>query len=132
MFSNVNLQPKSLFLIDGLGAIVSAFSLAIVLVRFESFFGMPARVLYFLSFIAGIFVVNSFYGYFRFGDNWRVRLKTIAIANLSYCLLTLVLVVYLNGQLTAWGIMYFIVEIMIIASLSLIEFSVASRSFETH
>ena len=33
-------SPKKIFLLDGLGAALSAFFLGVILVRFETFFGM--------------------------------------------------------------------------------------------
>lgn len=44
-----NANPKKLFQIDGLGAILSAILLGIILVRFERFFGIPVSTLYFLA-----------------------------------------------------------------------------------
>ena len=49
------INPKKLFLIDSLGALISAVMLGLVLTRFEHIFGMPQNVLYFLSFIACTF-----------------------------------------------------------------------------
>ena len=103
------------------------FLLGIVLVHFEPIIGMPAPILYFLCAIAGLFIINSFYGYFQFGDHWRTRLKIIALANLSYCCITLGLVFYLHESLTHWGILYFVFEVIVIAGLSFIELAVAAR-----
>ena len=43
------LNPKKLFLIDGFGAIISAFLLGVVLVKFEEKIGVPVSVLYLLA-----------------------------------------------------------------------------------
>ena len=37
------MRPHQVFLVDGLGALVSTLLLGIMMVRFESIFGMPAR-----------------------------------------------------------------------------------------
>ncbi len=120
------INPKQLFLMDGLGALLSAFMLGFVLVKFESIFGMPALVLYWLAGLAGIFAIYSFSCFIGFGKNWRIYLKAIALVNLTYCGLTLSLVIYLYQLLTIWGFIYFMLEIIIVVTLSVIELKKAS------
>jgi hypothetical protein len=43
------LKPKTLFLIDAIGAVLSTVLLGIVLVAFEKYIGMPTNVLYALA-----------------------------------------------------------------------------------
>ncbi|MEL6140721.1 MAG: hypothetical protein AAFU67_03805, partial [Bacteroidota bacterium] len=45
-------HPKQLFLIDGLGATLTAICLGVVLTRLESLFGMPRTILIPLSLVA--------------------------------------------------------------------------------
>ena len=94
---------KKLFLIDGLGALLSAFLLGVILVRWEPVFGMPAKVLYPLAAIAGVFAIYSLSCHFFLTQNRGRFLKGIAVANLLYCCLTLTLVVYFYSQLTVLG-----------------------------
>ncbi|MCB9038886.1 MAG: hypothetical protein H6557_19915 [Lewinellaceae bacterium] len=115
------LSPRKLFLIDGLGALLSAFLLGVVLVQWEHIFGMPPRVLYPLAAIAGAFAVYSLSCHWFPTQNHGPFLKGIAIANLLYCCLTLGLVVYWYPQLTALGVIYFLVEIGIVCSLAIVE-----------
>jgi len=114
-------NPKRLFLIDSLGAMLTAFSLGVVLTRFEHIFGMPRSVLYVLSLVACGFAVYSFCCYLFFNKNWRPFLTAIAIANLLYCCVTFVLVFYLGEKLTALGVGYFLLEIIVIVILVMIE-----------
>jgi len=58
--SRIIQEPTRLFLIDGYGALLSAFLYMVVLVNFESAFGMPQRELHFLGFLAGVYAVYSF------------------------------------------------------------------------
>ena len=116
------LNPKRLFLIDCLGALLTALFLITILARFESIFGMPVSVLYFLSLIAGIFAIYSFCCFYFFPDNWWVFLKIILIANLLYCCLTAGFIISFYNRLTILGWIYFVMEIMIIICLSVIEF----------
>ena len=114
-------HPKRLFLIDGLGAFLTAFMLSVVLSNFESSFGMPLKTLYFLSFLAGIFCLYSFCCYFFVSGNWRPFLKTIAVANTLYCCLTLGLVFYYYPNLTLLGMVYFWGEIGVVMGLVVVE-----------
>ena len=115
-------NPKRLFLIDCLGALLTALFLLTILARFESIFGMPVSVLYFLSLIAGIFAIYSFCCFYFFPDNLRPFLRIILIANLLYCCLTAGFIISFYNRLTILGWIYFVMEIMIIICLSVIEF----------
>ena len=117
------LTPKKLFLIDGAGALTSAFFLGIILVHFNSLFGMPVPVLYILALLACVFAVYSLSCFFLLKRNWRTFLLPIAIINALYCCLTLALVIYFFSQLTTLGILYFVGEILIIIGLVSVEFS---------
>lgn len=122
------LNPKSLFLIDGLGALFTAFLAGVILRMFEDDFGMPQKYLIILLTLACIFAVYSMSCYFFVGKNWRTYLKIIAVANLMYSLLTAVLVMLLYQQLTILGVIYFMGEILIIIGLVYIELSVSSKN----
>ena len=123
-----HIPPRQLFLIDGLGALLSAFMLGIVLVQLESYFGMPRPLLYRFAGIALVFSSYSLICYWRLKQRWNVYLFLIAFANLSYCCLTGVYLLLLWDQLTILGLFYFIIEILIVVLLAGIEISVAARS----
>jgi len=124
-FTKIISNPKQLFLFDSLGALLTAFSLGVVLPRFESTFGMPRPVLYVLSLVACGFAVYSFCSYLFAGKNWRPFLKIIAIVNLLYCCATFVLVFYFWEKLTALGVGYFLLEIVVIVALVVVELKAA-------
>jgi hypothetical protein len=121
------LHPKKLLLIDCLGALLSAFLLGIVLVRFESSFGMPRNTLYFLSATACLFAMYSGLCYVFLKKNHASYLKWIAFANMIYCSLTLGLMFYFYKEMTLLGVIYFLVEVSIIATLAVMELRVASK-----
>ncbi len=125
LFNTLLLNPKRVFLADGLGALLSAFLLGIVLVRFESSFGMPKNTLYILAILAGFFAAYSFACYFFVDKIWKPYLKAIAFANLLYCCLTLGLTLYFYTALTTLGVVYFFAEIGVIITLVIIEFKTA-------
>ena len=119
---------KNLFLIDGIGAVISALMLGIVLVEFQVFIGLPKKILYILAIIPCFFAVYSFSCFYRFPKNWKRRLKIIAVLNLLYCLLTTFLLINLFDKLTFLGLLYFVLELLIITVLIIFEFRIAGTS----
>jgi hypothetical protein len=87
--NKMTLAPKRLFLMDGLGGMISALLLGVVLARFETTFGMPRKVLYLLSCLACVYAAYSFLNYWRMKENWKPYMQGIAIANSLYCCLTI-------------------------------------------
>lgn len=114
-------DPKGLFLIDGFGALLSAFFLAGILAPFEEVFGMPPEVLYFLAMLASILAVYSICCYLFINNNYRTFQKIIAFANLIYCCITLGLVIFFFQRLTVLGQSYFLIEIIVVSVLIFIE-----------
>ncbi len=119
-------QPKQLFLLDGIGAVLSAFSLGVILIQFKNYFGMPREELFFLALAACFFAAYSLFCYVRTPKNWRPFLRFIAIVNLVYCCITIGLVVLFQSKLTILGMIYFILELIIIIVLVSLEFKIAS------
>ncbi|MEO9894364.1 hypothetical protein [Aurantibacter sp.] len=120
------LRPKQLFLVDAIGAVISAFFLGIVLVQLNSFIGLPIRTLYILAVIPCFFAVYSFCSYFFLKLNLRPFLRIIALANLCYCCLTLILLFVHFKELKVLGLSYFLIELMIVIIISIVELK-ASR-----
>jgi len=126
----MNFTPRQLFLFDGLGALLSAFLLGVVLVKWEHLIGMPRPTLYFLAFLPCLFAVYDFFCYFKINKGLAPYLKYIAYANLSYCLISLVLATQHYEQLTKLGWFYFISEIIIVVSLAIFELKTATSSLK--
>lgn len=116
---------KNLFLLDSLGALLSAVVLGFVLTKYEIFFGMPADVLRFLAIIPCVFALYSFLGFLIKTKNERLYLTIIAAANFLYCCLTMFYIYRFYFQLTIWGLSYFIGEIIIVVTLALYELRIA-------
>ncbi len=112
-------NPRKIFFLDGLGAVLSVFLLGVVLVKFENTIGMPSQRLFFLAKIASVFALYSFSSAFIINKKWRKPLKIIAWANLSYCFITFSLLFLHYHELTILGIIYFLLEIIIIIIISL-------------
>lgn len=127
MLNKITSNPKLVFLLDCLGALLSAFLLGVVLTSFESIFGMPHKVLYGLAALACLFAIYSFWNYGWFKENWRPYLRGIAIVNLLYCCLTAALVIYFRQELTKWGFLYFLQEMVVIIVVVMLEFKTIAR-----
>jgi len=121
MLDKLTQHPKKIFLIDGLGGLVTATLLYTVLARFEPFFGMPRSVLYWLSGMGCLYATYSFSCYYLLNDNWKPYLRVIALANVGYCCLTFGLLFFHAQSLSIWGFAYFLGEIAIILALARIE-----------
>lgn len=114
-----------LFLTDSLGALLTAIMLFFVLGNFHEYIGMPPSILHFLSAIAACFCIYSAACFLFLKSKWPVFIKAISYANLSYCVLTMGLMIAYYSQLTLLGLVYFTGEIIIICSLVYIELKVA-------
>lgn len=118
---------KNLFLLDGLGAILSAFLLGIVLVKLESYFGIPKKALYILAALPCLFMIYDFFCYYKIERNLAKYLKGIAIVNLLYCCLSIGMAIYHQEVISSLGWIYLIVEIIVVMILAIIELKVANK-----
>ena len=127
LFETVESDPKRLFLVDGVGAILSAFLTGVVLVRFESIFGIPPSTLYLLAAIPVVFAIYDFIGYRT--DEIKIGrcLKGIAIMNLLYCCLSIGFALYHMDTITSLGSTYILVEVSIVITLSTTELRIANK-----
>lgn len=117
-------HPRLVLLIDGAGALLSAILLGVILPAFQNLFGMPRQALYFLAIFPCLFVVYDLSSYFRIRKNWEQFIRTIALANLVYCGISIGLIVHHYAKLTSLGLIYFLLEIVTIFVLVWIEFRV--------
>jgi hypothetical protein len=124
------INPKQLFLVDSIGALISAVMLGIVLTYFEGYIGMPVTVLQPLSLIASFFCIYSFVCFSLNPRNYKPYLIIIAIDNLIYCGISLFLMIKYHESLTALGFTYFILEKLIVLALAITELKVALKKVE--
>ena len=113
-FQQVISIPRNVFLLDGIGALVSSLFLVVLLAPFESFFGMPSDYVYQLAIPAFVFAVYSIACYVFNPNNWQPFMKLIALANFIYCCVTFYLILKLFYRLTQFGVLYFLLEIAVI------------------
>jgi hypothetical protein len=125
LFKNISFAPKMLFVIDGVGAMLSAVLISVVLVRFESIFGIPASTLYVLAAIPVGFAIYDMLCYQLDLPNQVKYLKGIGILNLLYCSLSIGLSLYHKNTITYFGWAYIIGEVLIVGALAWVELSSA-------
>ena len=121
----IKINPKRLFIVDGLGALLSAFLLGVVLVKFEHLFGIPTKTLYYLAILSIFLVIFDFFCYRNIKENSDQYLKRIAIMNLVYCFLSIGVAIYHFEIITQFGWIYILQEILIVVILAFIELKTA-------
>ena len=107
-------NAKVVFLIDAIGALLSALFIFIILNYFENQIGLPAKTLIFLIIIAIVLSIFSFCCYLIQNNNLKQNLKVISRANILYCILTIFTLFAYRQVITKLGLLYFIFEIFII------------------
>ena len=126
MQSKLAMNPKHLFLIDGIGALVSAFLLGVVLVRYSDVIGLEDKTLLLVASFPCIFALYDFLCLFFVNKSYSSYIMIIAGSNLLYCFLSIGIAFYHVDTLTILGWTYIIIEVVIVMILSLIEYKVAS------
>jgi hypothetical protein len=117
--------PTKIFLIDSVGAFLTALIVGVLFPKIQVYIGVPIDVLIVLAIIATVFCIYSLNCYLFLKENWKPFLRTIAVANLFYCIATAALVGIYYSQLTFWGSFYFAGEIIVIGILVYFEFLLA-------
>ncbi len=125
--AEIYLDPKRLFLIDTLGALLSAFLLGVVLVELENLFGIPHSILYFLALVPIFFAIYDFLCYIKVKKNIKVFLKIIGYTNILYCCISIGVAFFYNKQVTYLGWIYILVEVSVILTIATIEIRTANR-----
>ncbi|WP_343913067.1 hypothetical protein [Aquimarina litoralis] len=119
-------NPKLLFLVDGIGALLTLMFLSIVLPAIRQFIGIPLKALHFLAVIAIVLLLYSTACYFLNPLKYRFFVKIIAFANLTYFFITVGTVIFYYDQMTLWGFFYFGLEALIILALVVLELLIGS------
>jgi uncharacterized oligopeptide transporter (OPT) family protein len=120
-------NPKKLFVIDGIGALVSAVMLGIVLVQLEQVFGIPAAALYILAAIPCLFALYDWYCFRSAQINLNKNLLIIAGLNVGYCILSIAITYLHKDSVTTLGWTYIFLEILIVLFIAGQEYKTAKR-----
>ena len=120
-------KPKNIFLIDGVGALVTALIIYFILNPYNEYIGLSSEVLIFLSVVAFAFCIYSISCFFLLKHHWQPFLKIIILANAMYCLTTISVLLYCQKTVTTLGLFYFIGEIIVIGTLILVEMKLLKK-----
>jgi len=114
-------NPKLIFKIDALGALLTTVSL-LVIAKLETYFGMPSKILYILSGVTFCFFMYSISCFRLIKSNWKPFLIIIIVCNSIYVLVSSRLIIMHSEKLTKLGWVYFILEIIVIALVVILEY----------
>ncbi len=120
-------NPRRLFLIDSVGALLTAVLLCGVLSNLSPYFGMPKTTLNLLFSIAACFCFYSAACFLLLKTKWRLYIRLISFANLLYCALTIAFLFIHYNKLTILDLMYFSAETAIICLLVYTELNVSGK-----
>lgn len=120
-------NAKVVFLLDAIGALLSALFIFIILTYFENQIGVPAKTLIFLIIVAIVLSIFSFCCYLIQNKNLKQNLKVISRANIIYCILTIITLFAYRQVITKLGLLYFIFEIFIIILIVIVELKTINK-----
>ncbi len=124
---NLGVQnPKSVFIADALGALLTAASLLYILPHFSQLTGIPDRSLYLLSTFPLGFAIFDLYTLIK-PLHLQKRLFTISNLNIAYCITSLIIAISNASSLLLLGWVYIIGEIFLVAFIAIIERNIAAR-----
>lgn len=120
-------HPRQLILVDGMGTLVTAFFLLVVLHQLEIYFGIPYYLLQFLAIFPFLFFIFDLFVYLKVKDHYATYLKLIASFNWGYCLVSLSVMAYHYGEIKPLGMLYLFGEIVIVFTIAYIEWLTAKN-----
>jgi len=120
------INQKNIFVIDAVGALLSAISLGIVLPVFHQWIGMPIATLYFLAALPIFFGFYDIICLYFVNYERTLWLRIILGLNSAYCILTLSLMCIHYEQLQPLGLAYFISELVVLIVLIRVQYRLIS------
>jgi FtsH-binding integral membrane protein len=117
--------PRTVFVMDGVGALVTALLVGVVLPTLGDHIGMPRPVLRALALTAAVFAAYSLTCAATRPTRWPDYLRAIALANAGYGVVTAALLVRFHATLHVLDWLYFVGEIIVMGALVTFELRVA-------
>lgn len=119
----MKLNERNIFLLDGVGALLSAGFTGLILIRYSLFLGLSVSLLQSLSLVALGFAAYSLTCYFFVTKTKLWMLAAIMLANLSYGLISLLII--LTKDFITWrGKLVLVSEIVVVLLVVFLEFGV--------
>ena len=116
----ISLSTRNVFLLDCIGAGVTAVLMLIFSIFFEDVLGIQSNHFLLLSLIATIYVFYSFICFKLVRTITSNMLLLIMLGNLMHCLLIVPVICYINDT-TSLAYVYFFLEASVVGILVLIE-----------
>lgn len=120
-------QPRNIFLLDGLGAALSALFLLGILAQVPEYVGLSKNILLTLGGVACLLCTYSFACFLFLTKKRPVLLGITIMANTLYAALTLSLLMYLRQMISFLGIYYFISELIVLGIIIKLEYGVLMK-----
>lgn len=120
-------HPKLIFLMDAIGAFLTLIGLVVILNLFEGYIGMPRQALFLLSGIAICLFMYSLSCHLLVLKNWKSYLMILMFGNLIYGFVSVGTMIKNFDQLTQLGLIYFILEKLIILIVVSFEYQAYSQ-----
>lgn len=127
LFDALKVKPNNIFLLDGIGAFVTASIIYFILNSNKEFIGIESNTLMPLSLVALVFCIYSITCFFLAKHYWQTFLKIIIVANTIYCLTTISVLFYSYKTVTTLGLFYFIGEIIVLSILIALEIKLLKK-----
>jgi hypothetical protein len=124
----MSLNERNIFLLDGVGATLSAALIGLILPLFSHWVGLPSWSLHYLAILPLIYAFYSFACYRFVTPVTPSLLKTIVILNLVYCLISGA-VIFAFPAITVWGRAILTAEILITLGVVAIEMKIYRKVF---
>lgn len=122
------LNKKNIFLLDGIGALVSAAGAGVILPIFQDWIGLSARTLNILAMVAAVFAIYSLSCFFLIKNIKPVMLAAIMLANSIYGLATCAIAFFL-ADILIWGKIYLMGEALVLVAVVWLEVCVYQKEF---
>ncbi|CAD0005299.1 hypothetical protein [Flavobacterium salmonis] len=122
-------KPQNIFLLDGFGALLTTLLFFFVLRTFNDFFGLSKKTLEYLASLSLVFSIYSISCYFLVSDNLKSFLKIICTANILYCVLTFGTIIFNYQNISIFGMIYFLGEIIAIGGIVYLEIKAIKRQW---
>jgi hypothetical protein len=120
-------HPRRAFAFDGVGALVSALALGVLLPAFAGRVGADVGALRALAAVAVGYALYDVACYATQPARWRPALRVTASANAAYPAISVAVLAADSVALRPLGHLYFAVEFAIVWSLAALQLAVASR-----
>lgn len=116
---------KNIYLLDAIGALISACLLLFIITFFSTQFSIPTSFVHGLIIMSFMMSIHSFLAYTFSKKYWRSYLKYIALINVNYSIVTFACCISLNYDLTLMVPIYFALEATVLILLSYVEIKIS-------